>query len=147
MFGTISYSEAPFYRELRRIEQHLDELFGSSTPWSGIRSLPAGSFPAVNVGSTADDVTLYVFVPGIDPQTLDISLQQNLLTISGKREVIQPAGATYYRQERPGGSFRRVVALPEDVDGDRVAATYRDGIVQITVQRREAARPRQIQIR
>ncbi|TLY78779.1 MAG: Hsp20/alpha crystallin family protein, partial [Gammaproteobacteria bacterium] len=54
--------------------------------------------------------------------------------------------ATYYRQERFGGEFRRVISLPEDVDPERVEAKYRDGIVQITVHRRESARPRQIEI-
>jgi HSP20 family protein len=53
---------------------------------------------------------------------------------------------TYYRQERFGGEFRRVIALPEDVDPDKVEASYRDGIVQITVQRRESTKPRQIEI-
>ena len=52
----------------------------------------------------------------------------------------------YYRQERFGGEFRRVMSLPEDVDPDRVQAKYADGIVQISIERRESARPRQIQI-
>ncbi|HEY3583541.1 MAG TPA: Hsp20/alpha crystallin family protein, partial [Casimicrobiaceae bacterium] len=54
--------------------------------------------------------------------------------------------ADYYRKERYDGEFRRVITLPDDVDSDRVQASYRDGVLQITVQRREASRPRQISV-
>jgi HSP20 family protein len=54
--------------------------------------------------------------------------------------------AEYYRRERFEGEFRRVIALPDDVDPERVAAKYRDGVLQITIQRHEAARPRQITV-
>lgn len=147
MFGN-AYSESPLLAQLRRLEEELDEVFGSATPWtSGIRSLPPGTFPAINVGSTEDNVTVYLFAPGIDPTKLDISIQQNLLTVTGQREVLRDENASYYRQERFGGEFRRALSLPEDVDPDRVEASYRDGIVQITVRRRESAKPRQIAIR
>jgi len=147
MFTRVPYSQVPLFAEFRRLEEELDELFGTSTPWNGsIRSLPPGTFPAVNVGTTGDSVTVYVFAPGINPKQLDISLQQNVLSVSGKREVPVDKNGTYYRQERFGGEFRRVIALPEDVDPDKVEASYRDGIVQITVQRRESTKPRQIEI-
>jgi HSP20 family protein len=144
MFGS---STSPLFGEFRRLEQELDELFGGATPWSGgIRSLPQGTFPAINVGSTEDRVTVYVFAPGVDPKALDISVQQNLLSISGQREVPVLPDAAYYRQERFSGAFRRVVTLPDDADPDKIEAVYRDGIVQINVQRRESAQPRQIEI-
>ena len=147
MFTTVPYSPVSLFAEFRRLEEELDELFGTSTPWNGgIRSLPPGTFPAINVGSTSDSVTVYVFAPGIDPKQLDISLQQNLLSVTGKREISVDGNARYYRQERFAGEFQRVIALPEDVDPDKVDASYRDGIVQITVQRRESAKPRQIEI-
>jgi len=148
MFGSSLYSESPLLAQFRRLEEELDEVFGSATPWTGgIRSLPPGTFPAINVGSTEDNVTVYLFAPGIDAKKLNISIQQNLLTVSGEREVARDDDATYYRQERFGGEFRRVISLPDDVDPDNVEASYRDGIVQITVRRRESAKPRQIAIR
>lgn len=88
-----------------------------------------------------------MFAAGLDMQTLDISIQQNLLTVAGERTVEIPENAEYYRQERFSGPFRRVIALPEDVDPDKVDARYVNGILQISVQRREAARPRQIQVK
>jgi HSP20 family protein len=146
MFGRLTYSENPF-ADFRRLEQELEQIFGDSAPWTGgIRSLPAGTFPAVNVGSTGDSVTVYLFAPGLDPKSLEVSLQQNMLSISGQRDVPLDPSATYYRQERFSGAFRRTIGLPEDVDPDQVEAKYRDGIVQIIVRRRESTQPRQIEI-
>lgn len=146
MFGIPSSMPSSVFDELWRLQQEVDELFGSFSSPLGIRSLPRGSFPAVNVGRTPERVDVYLFAPGIDPKSLDISMQQNLLTVSGKREIKVEEEVDYYRQERFAGEFRRVLSLPEDVDPDRVQARYADGIVQISVERRESARPRQIQI-
>ena len=146
MFGIPSDRPGSVFDELWRLQQEVDELFGSWSSPLGIRSLPRGSFPAVNVGQTPERVEVYLFAPGIDPKSLDISIQQNLLTVSGKREVGAREDASYYRQERFDGEFRRVISLPEDVDPERVQAKYVDGIVQIGVARRESARPRQIEI-
>ena len=146
MFGSL-YSESPLLSQFRRLEEELDEIFGSTTPWAGgIRSLPPGTFPAINVGSTEDGVTVYLFAPGIDARSLEISLQQNVLSVGGRREASPASNATYYRNERFEGEFRRVIALPEDIDPDKVEASYREGIVEIRVQRRESSRPRQIEI-
>ena len=146
MFGNPSSMPSSVFDELWRLQQEVDELFGSWSSPLGIRSLPRGSFPAINVGQTPERVEVYLFAPGIDPKSLDISIQQNLLTVSGKRELKAEDDTAYYRQERFSGEFRRVISLPEDVDPERVQAKYVDGIVQIEVQRRESARPRQIQI-
>ncbi len=142
-----SAPDSPF-DELWRLQQQVDELFSAwSAPAGGIRSLPRGSFPAVNISHTPERVDVFLFAPGIDPKTLDISIQQNLLTVAGRRDIPADERATYYRQERFSGEFRRAIALPEDVDPERVSARYRNGIVQIGVERLEAARPRQIEVR
>jgi HSP20 family protein len=147
MFTSFSTRESPLFGEFQRLEQELDEFFAGATPWAGgIRSLPPGTFPAVNVASSADNVTVYLFAPGIDAKSLEISLQQNVLSVSGRREATQSPQATHYRNERFEGAFRRVIALPEDIDPDKIEASYRDGIVEIRVQRRESSRPRRIEI-
>jgi HSP20 family protein len=146
MSAVITSFESPVFGDLRRLEQQLDEIFGG-TPWTGgIRSLPPGTFPAVNVGATPDKVAVYLFAPGIDPKSLEITMQQNLLSIAGERQIPVEKDACYYRQERFSGPFRRAISLPEDVDPDRVDAKYVDGIVQIVVDRKESAKPRQIEI-
>src|SRR6478752_255301 len=87
MFTRFGIPEGSLFSEVRRLEQELDELLGGATSWSsGIRSLPAGTFPAINVGSNDEQITVYVFAAGVDPKSLDIQLQQNLLSISGVRQ-------------------------------------------------------------
>lgn len=134
------------YDELRRMEQEMDQLFGRSSVPAGIRWVSRGAFPAANVGATADVVEVYLFAPGIDPRSIELTMQQNLLLVAGKREIPEDEKATYYRQERFSGEFRRVITLPDDVDPNRVDASYRDGVLQVTVKRQESARPRKIEV-
>ena len=147
MFGTYANLHNSLLDDFWRLQQEVDQLLGDRLSSSGgIRSLPRGSFPAINVVQTPEDVQVYLFAPGVDPKKLEVSIQQGLLTIAGERQIAVDEQATYYRQERFGGQFRRVVSLGDDVDADRVEAKYRDGIVQIRLQRRESAKPRQIEI-
>lgn len=130
----------------RRLEDEMAQLY-SSWGWpTGIRSVRRGTFPPVNVGATPERVDVYLFAAGLDPKSIDLSIQQNVLTVSGNRQSPAKEDASYYRRERFDGEFRRVIALPDDVDSDRSEAAYRDGVLHITVPRREAARPRQITV-
>ena len=147
MFSSLTHLEGSLFDQFRRMEQELDELFGPGSPLPGIRSVTRGSFPPINVGATTDKVDVYLFAAGIDPQTLDVSIQQNLLTVSGGRKTAQPENAKYYRRERFQGEFRRVITLPEDCDPERVEAKYADGVLHIAVRRREESKPRQIEIK
>ncbi len=149
MFERMARYENPLLSQMRRLEQELDDLFGSSSTLTGtrdIRSLPAGTFPAVNVGATPQEITVYLFAPGLDAKKLEISLHQGLLSIGGEREIRTEKGATYYRQERFGGAFRRSVSLPDDVDPDRVSAQYANGVLRIAIGRKASAKPRQIEV-
>ena len=138
--------EGDLFDQFRRLETEMGQLFGHS-PWpAGIRAVQRGTFPPINVGATPERVEVYLFAAGLDPTKLEVSIQQNLLSISGSRKISANENAEYYRRERYDGDFRRVITLPEDVDPQRVEARYRDGVLQITVQRREAARPRQITV-
>jgi HSP20 family protein len=125
----------------------MEEIFGPVAWPAGIRSVARGTFPPINVGSTSENVNVYLFAAGVDPKTLDISIQQNLLTVVGERPIETPENAEYYRRERFSGSFRRVISLPEDVDPEKVEARYVDGILHVAIQRREAARPRRIEVK
>lgn len=147
MFGTLTNPEGNLLEQFRRMEQEMDELFGRWPLPAGIRSVARGSYPPINVGSTADRVDVYLFAAGLDPKALDISIQQNLLTIAGERASETREQADYYRRERFSGPFRRVITLPDDVDPDRVEATYRDGVLQVKLHRREEVKPRQIEVK
>jgi len=147
MFGSLTNFDASLFDDLRRMQQDMEQMFGRGTWPTGIRAAARGTYPPINIGSTAESVEVYLFAAGVDTKTLDISIQQNLLTVAGERKVEVPEGAEYYRRERFSGAFRRVVSLPEDVDPDKVEANYADGILRIVVQRREASRPRQIEVK
>jgi len=147
MFGYLTGFDTDVFDQFDRMRRQMDRMFGDVSRPAGIRSLVAGTFPAVNVGVSEEQVDVYLFAAGIDPKTLNISLQQNLLTVEGERKIEYPEKVQFYRQERFSGKFRRVLTLPEDVDPDQVSAHYRDGVLQISVKRREAVRPRQIEVK
>lgn len=147
MFGYLTGFDNDVFDQLERMRRQMDRMFGDVSQPAGIRSLASGSFPAVNIGVSEDQVDIYIFAAGVDPKALNVSLRQNLLTIEGERKIAYPEGVQFYRQERFSGQFRRVLTLPEDVDPDQVNAHYRDGVLQITVNRREAVRPRQIEVK
>jgi HSP20 family protein len=147
MFGSLVNFESSLFDQFRRMEQEMDELFGRWPLPAGIRSVARGTYPPINVGSTPEKVDIYLFAAGLDPKGLDISIQQNLLTVSGERRLPVNDNVNYYRQERFNGEFRRAITLPEDVDPDRVEARYRDGVLHLTVPRREVAKPRQIEVK
>ena len=147
MFGSLTNFGGSLFEDFRRMEEEMDALLGRGRWPAGIRSVVRGTYPPINVGSTAEQVDVYLFAAGVDPKSFDISLQQNLLTVAGERRASLANDANVYRKERFDGGFRRVINLPEDVDPDRVTARYTDGVLQIHIQRREAARPRQIEIK
>jgi len=137
------------WNDLQRLQREMDSLFNVNWGLPNIRASVTGGFPTVNIGTTPESITVYVFVPGLDPAKLDLSIQQNLLSIAGERKPLVPeAGQTvnYHRRERFIGAFRRVVNLPEDADPDQVNATYRNGVLKITIAKQATAKPRQIQI-
>jgi HSP20 family protein len=143
MFGGF---DTDLFHQFRRLEGEIGQLFGHS-PWpAGIRAVQRGTFPPINVGATPERLDVYLFAAGLDAKKLDVSIQQNLLSVSGSRKIEAKENAEYYRRERHDGDFRRVITLPDDVDPEQVEAKYRDGVLQITIQRRAAARPRQITV-
>ena len=136
------------FPELTRLQQQLEELFQPAGT-AGIRSVAWGAFPAVNVGSTADSVEVIAFAPGIDPKEIEITVDRGLLSLSGERRTDASQGqqaADTYAQERFTGKFRRVISLPEDADPAKVEAKFRDGILHVTVAKRESSKPRQITV-
>jgi len=147
MLTTLGHFENGLLGDFSRMQRELEDLFGYGGWTPDLRSVSMGSFPPLNMGSTADKVEVYLFVSGIDAKELDLSMQHNQLTITGERRLIMEEGADYYRKERFDGKFRRVITLPEDIDPERVDATYRDGILHISVARRESAKPQIIEVK
>ena len=136
------------FSELNRLQSVLDQVFRPAER-SSIRALTGATFPVINVGTTPDSIEVMALAPGLDPAALELSIDRGLLVISGERksEVPEPGdGVSVYAQERFAGNFRRVVSLPDDADPGKVDATYRDGILRITVAKRESSKPRRIEV-
>lgn len=147
MLGYSTGFDSDIFDQFERMRREIDAMFGDWGGPMGIRSVAAGTYPAINVGASPKQVDVYVFAAGADPKNLEISLQQNLLTVSGEREIVLPEGAQAYRRERFTGSFKRVINLPDGVDPDKVNATYKDGVLHVTIERREELEPRKIEVK
>ncbi len=130
------------------LEQLQEQLNGRSIV-SNIRPIARGSFPAINLGSTATSVEVFAFVPGVTADSINVQIDKNLLTIEGERQLKMASDdekTTVYAQERFSGKFKRVVTLPEDVDVDSVSASCTDGVLKISILRREETLPKRIEI-
>ena len=137
------------FGELDRMQRELDDMFGFSGRPASIRSVAPGSYPAINIGNTSNSVEIDVFAPGMDASKVEITLDRGVLTLAGERPNDLPESndkVSVYSCERLGGSFRRTVNLPDDVDPDHVNATYRDGVLRISLARHESATPKRITI-
>lgn len=147
MYETMMNFPGSLFGEFERLQRDLDAAFGASAVSGSIRSVPAGSFPAINVGKTASSVEVYAFAPGLDASKIDLSIERGVLRISGERPALEPEpGSTLFSRERLSGRFERAVNLPEDIDAANVQASYRDGVLQVSLPRSEAAQPKRITI-
>ena len=153
MYESILSFPGSVFGDFDRLRRELDDVFGSVAGTSSIRSVAPGTFPAINVGNTPGSVEIYAFAPGLDPAKIDVTIDRGVLTLSGERpSSLPPADGsrerrlTVYSRERPTGSFKRAISLPDDADPARVNASYRDGVLHISVARRDEAQPRRIAI-
>ncbi len=145
MYGSLFNFSDSLFNELEQLQRQ----FNGRDIVSNIRPVARGTFPAINLGSTLASVEVYAFVPGVDAGTLDIQIDKNLLTLQGERTLDIPGDdekSTVYAQERFSGKFKRVVTLPDDVDVNKVTAKCKDGVLKISIARREETLPKRIEI-
>jgi HSP20 family protein len=133
------------FAEMDRLSREMQQAF-DLTP--AIRGFARGGYPALNVGSTPTSVEVYAFAPGIDPAKVEVNLDRGVLTIAGERAAAVSADekTTVHVNERFDGRFRRVISLPDDIDPNAVSADYTDGVLHVSVKRRESAQPRRIEV-
>ncbi|NHZ61154.1 Hsp20/alpha crystallin family protein [Massilia genomosp. 1] len=136
------------FAELDRLQREIEQSFDLGP---SIRGLGRGGFPAFNVGSTPHSVEMYAFVPGLDPASIEVQLEHGVLSIAGERaDDLSSAQqqATVQINERFAVRFKRVLSLPDDIDPESVSvsAQYRDGVLHVSVARREATQPRRISV-
>jgi len=144
--GVAPWSAADRWSNLR------DELnsFFELPVWSNFArggQLFSGWSPALDLYQSNDNVMAVVELPGMRKEDLEISLHDGTLTISGERKRESSSnGEKAERSERYIGTFRRSIALPTRVDASKVSATYRDGILTVTLPKAEEVKPKQIQV-
>jgi HSP20 family protein len=114
---------------------------------AGATSTGRAWLPAVDMHETKDDLVLTVELPGVSEKDLTLAITGDLLSIKGERRWDDDANnRQYLHVERVYGQFDRVIQLPLDVQPDRIKATFRDGLLQITLPKAEQLKPREIKI-
>ena len=143
--------QPPAWQSLDRWSSLRDELnalfelpFGSN--FGPQTQLFSGWTPALDLYQNNDNVVAVVELPGMRKEEIDISLQDGTLTFSGERKTEAGTADKADRSERYVGTFRRSITLPTRVDSDKVSATYKDGILTITLPKSEEAKPKQIEV-
>lgn len=124
----------------------MDDFDRFSEGWPVV-SRPMAFVPSMDVYQTKDEVIVETPLSGIDPDKVNISIENDVLTIEGKTEKkSEVEEKDYYRQEVRYGSFHRAVALPAAVKGDEAKATYEKGILKITIPKEEHAKPKKVRV-
>lgn len=133
------------FRELARMEREMEDLFGRvEWPWRAER----GWVPAVDMVDAKDEIVLRADLPGMDEKSIDVTVQDGALTISGERkEEKEEKKEDYYYSERTYGSFSRTVMLPAGVEADKVKATFKKGVLEIHLPKAKEAKGKKIDIR
>jgi HSP20 family protein len=138
-----------FYDPHSEINRLLDEMMSGSALRSGGQQGAVTEWaPAIDAVTKEGDLVIRAELPGVKHEDVDISLHDNVLTISGERRAEQAEErGGYHIRERRYGSFRRSLALPEGIDESRISARYEDGVLEVTVQGAAVPRePKRIQI-
>ena len=141
-----------FYDPYHEINRLLDQMTGGTAGLARRSGRQQGAAtewaPAIDAVTKDGDVVIRAELPGVKQEDVDITLHDNVLTISGERRVEEEEErGGYHIRERRYGSFRRSVSLPEGIDESKISARYEDGVLEVTVQDAAVARePKRIQI-
>jgi HSP20 family protein len=131
------------FREMSTLQGRMDRLFDQV--WGGRQE---SWLPAVDVFDTKESVVLKAEIAGMDPDDIQIEIEDNVLTIKGERKFEEKVDEErYYRVERRFGSFQRSLALPQGVKADDIVAAYEDGILTVTVPKVEEEKPKKIEVK
>jgi HSP20 family protein len=129
----------------RRMNRLFDEYDGGR--WPSFARLTTGTWPAVNLYDAGDDLVIKAQVPGLSEKDIQITGNQEVLTLSGERTVDVPEGYSVHRQERGSVRFSRSFTFPCKVNLEKTTATVKDGLLTITLAKAAEARPRQITVK
>lgn len=137
------------FRELRSLQDEVNRLFSSSFNRSGDNEMMRGAWsPSVDIFENKDTIVLEAELPGLTPEDVNISIENNILTLHGERRFEKKDEQdNFHRVERSYGSFSRSFTLPPTVSSENVGAVFENGILRLTLAKREEAKPRRIEIK
>lgn len=140
-----------FHREIDRLFDQAFRGFGPGPSGFSRPVLPGANGgmlkPTLDLGATDKDYNITVEIPGVDEKDVKLEIANDILTIQGeKKQENEEKGKNYYRMERSYGSFQRTLSLPEDADQDGVKATFKNGILNVTIPRKALPKPEVKQI-
>jgi HSP20 family protein len=136
--------------EFERIRMEMDRLWDSFLEGRPVRRVEDDRewLPSVDVSETKNDLVIKAELPGLDPKDIDISMNNGYLTIKGeKKHEKEEKEENYHLIERSYGSFTRSVRLPREVQGDKTTASFKNGILKITLPKSEEAKKKEIKIK
>jgi HSP20 family protein len=139
------------FPQFQQWRDEVDRLFSNfaahPTVAGATRYVTGRAFPSVNLWEDNDNLYAECELPGVRSEDLDISVVGNELTFKGRRPDSGEPQATFHRRERGCGPFSRAIAVPSEIDADRVQANLREGVLRITMPKAESAKPRKVQVR
>jgi HSP20 family protein len=136
----------PFFDVAKTLEE-FDRMFGRVARPIGIRSVPRGTFPPINIYDQDDKVTLIAEVPGLEPSDIELTVHGDSVTLKCERQHQAREDERYHRRERATGTFSRIVTLPDSVDPDSVKAQNRNGLLTVKMKKVAEAKPKKIKIK
>jgi HSP20 family protein len=137
------------FATIRRLQDEMNRAFGGALQSSDDNSSSAVShwIPAVDVHEETGCYRIKADVPGVEPEAIDVTLENGVLTISGeRRETRESNGANPHRVERLYGSFYRRFTLPDTADSERVEARCANGVLELTIPKKEQMQPKKIKV-
>ncbi|NNL77032.1 MAG: Hsp20/alpha crystallin family protein [Desulfobacterales bacterium] len=147
MFDFPNYGWPGAFDDLERMRRDMDRLFGQ-VAGKAYWPVHAGVFPLVNVTEDKDHLYIRSEIPGMKSEEITISAAGRNLTISGERKIASEGeNVRYHRREREDGKYSRIIALPSDIQVDKIEAGYSDGILSIKIPKAEEAKPKQIKVK
>jgi HSP20 family protein len=138
------------FRELRSLQDEVNRLFSSSfSRRDGDNELMRGAWsPQVDIFENKNEIVLEAELPGMKPEDVNISIENNILTIHGERKFEKKDEQdNFHRVERSYGSFTRSFTLPPTVSSENANAEFENGVLKLTLAKREEAKPRRIEIK
>jgi HSP20 family protein len=130
------------------LEERMEQLFnGPLSKQKGCTGLSNGTWsPAVDIYETEDEITLSAELPGVEPDSVDVEVNKEMLTLSGKRLAHSKSEEQYLRMERCYGVFQRAFTLPAEVNKGGIKANFKDGVLRITLPKSRKPGPKRIKI-